>query len=75
MKLTDTVKTKKGRFVVVDTYYTFDNGLETMVFASDKQGYVTSWKDLDAETYATPGEAEAGHRHMIEKWKEMDIDG
>ena len=45
-----------------------------MVFTSDEQGNVTSWKDLDAETYSTPEEAEEGHRQMIEKWKEMEID-
>lgn len=50
MKLTDTIKTKNGRFVVVDACYTLDHGLETMVFTSDEQGNVTSWKDLDAET-------------------------
>lgn len=70
MKLTDTIKTKNGRFVVVDTCYTLDHGLETMVFTSDEQGNVTSWTDLDAETYSTPEEAEEGHRQMIEKWKE-----
>lgn len=46
-----------------------------MVFTSDEQGNVTSWTDLDAETYSTPEEAEEGHRQMIEKWKEMEIDG
>lgn len=29
---------------------------------------------VDAETYSTPEEAEEGHRQMIEKWKEMEID-
>ena len=74
MKLTDTIKTKNGRSVVVDTCYTLDHGLETMVFTSDEQGNVTSWTDLDAETYSTSEEAEEGHRQMIEKWKEMEID-
>ena len=75
MKLTDTVKTKNGRFVVVDTCYTFDHGLETMVFASDEKGTIKDWSDLDAMTYSTTEEAKAGHQQMIEEWKEAELYG
>lgn len=51
---------------------TYDHGLETMVFASDEQGNVKRWMDLDVETYGTPEEAEKGHKQMIEKWKGME---
>lgn len=34
MKLTDTIKTKKGRFVVVDTCYTLDHASKITIAAN-----------------------------------------
>lgn len=41
---------------------------ETMVFASDASGEVSSWADLDMDRYTTREEAEAGHARMVAKW-------
>ena len=42
-----------------------------MVFASDENGNVSSWMDLDCDIYATESQANEGHDEMVEKWKNM----
>jgi len=37
---------QKGEdFFYADRSYTFDNGMETMIFPCDSEGYVTSWTE------------------------------
>lgn len=38
-----------------------------MVFASDENGNVSSWMDLDCDIYATESQASDGHEKMVEK--------
>lgn len=71
MKKSTIVKTKTRGYVLVDTCYTLDRGWETMVFASDKNGNVSNWSDLDCDVYATNFQASDGHEEMIEKWKNI----
>jgi hypothetical protein len=68
MKLSTTVKTKKG-YVWIDTCFTMDKGLETMVFKSNKNGKVSDWMDLDCERYFSDVQAKEGHKEMVKKWK------
>lgn len=42
MKKSTTVKTRTRGYVWIDTCYTLDHGWETMVFASDENGNVSS---------------------------------
>lgn len=73
------VRTKNGRYVAVDTallpeklkWYGIDD-YETMVFACDKNGKVTSWEDLDIKTAKDIEEAEKVHKEMIKKWEDMN---
>ena len=53
MKKSTIVKTKTKGYVWIDTCYTVDHGWETMVFASDKNGNVSNWMDLDCDIYVT----------------------
>ena len=62
------VKTSRG-YVMVDTYDTFDAGLETMVFSCTEGGSIISYGYLDVRHYATVPEAIKGHMDMIEKWR------
>ena len=71
MKKSTIVKTRTRGYVLVDTCYTLDHGWETMVFASDKNGNVSNWSDLDCDVYATNFQASDGHDEMIEKWKNI----
>lgn len=68
MRMTTYVKNEKGETFYIDTCYTFDKGLETMVFPCDEKGNVTDWGDLDAYWYESEEEAEEGHFEMVEKW-------
>lgn len=71
MKKSTIVKTRTRGYVLVDTCYTLDHGWETMVFASDKNGNVSNWSDLDCDVYKTNFQASDGHEEMIEKWKNI----
>lgn len=71
MKKSTTVKTRTMGYVWIDTCFTLDHGWETMVFASDKNGKVLDWMDLDYDIYATESQASEGHDEMVEKWKDM----
>lgn len=71
MKKSTIVKTKTRGYVLVDTCYTLDRGWKTMVFASDKNGNVSNWSDLDCDVYATNFQASDGHDEMIERWKNI----
>ena len=71
MKKSTPVKTRTMGYVWIDTCFTFDHGWETMVFASDKNGKVLDWMDLDCDIYATESQASEGHDEMVEKWKDM----
>lgn len=71
MKKSTIVKTRTMGYVWIDTCFTLDHGWETMVFASDKNGKVLDWMDLDCDIYATESQASEGHDEMVEKWKDM----
>ena len=71
MKKSTIVKTKTKGYVWIDTCYTLDHGLETMVFASDKNGNVSNWTNLDCDIYATESQACEGHYEMVRKWENM----
>lgn len=71
MKKSTIVKTKTKGYVWIDTCYTLDCGWETMVFASDKNGNVSNWMDLDRDIYTTESQACEGHYEMVRKWENM----
>lgn len=71
MKKSTIVKTKTKGYVWIDTCYTLDHGWETMVFASDKNGNVSNWTNLDCDIYATESQACEGHYEMVRKWENM----
>lgn len=68
-KLSDTVKMPNGEYVFIDSCYTFDHGYETMAFASDKDGNVTSWMDLYADRYDSVEEMREGHERACENFR------
>jgi len=41
---------------------------ETMVFAANDEGIVTSWAELDFERYSTEKAAKDGHEKIVNKW-------
>jgi hypothetical protein len=43
---------------------------ETMVFACDEDGEVTSWRELDFARYSTREDAAKGHEEIVERWME-----
>ncbi len=54
-----------GKYYAVSKNNTFDRGDETMIFACDENGNVTSWADL----YAGYGE---DHQTAIDNWLEEE---
>ena len=68
-RFSDTFMSASGNYYYVDSNNTSDHGYETMVFACNKYGHVTSWRDLDCELYDTFEDMEAGHKAMVKKWK------
>ncbi len=50
------VQTDEGKWYLVSTADTFDNGPETMVFKCDKTGTVNNARDLYAEWHKTMDE-------------------
>lgn len=71
MKLTTTIQRKSGSYVMIDTCFTLDHGYETMVFASDENGNVTDWTDLDVKRYPNASVASRGHTDMCLKWERL----
>ena len=71
MNKSTTVKTRTQGYVYINTCYTLDHRWETIVFASDENGNVSSRMDLDRDIYATESQASDGHEEMVEKWKNM----
>jgi hypothetical protein len=45
---------------------------ETMVFASDAEGDVTNWQELDSQRYRTIDEARIGHNDMVQSWTDKN---
>lgn len=43
---------------------------ETMVFACDEDGEVTSWTELDFARYSSREDAARGHEEIVQKWME-----
>lgn len=70
MKLREVIRTRTGRYVMIDTCYTWDHGWETMVFACNERGEVIDWRSLDMENYETQTGAAMGHYGMVKKWRE-----
>ena len=68
----DIVKTKRGRYVLVDSRNTADCGYETMVFNCNESGMVDNWLDIDVDRYPTYEDMTKGHVQMINKWKEHE---
>ena len=48
----------------VSTVYTFDNGLETMIFESEDK-FVTNWFEIYVRHYDTAKEAVEGHEEIV----------
>lgn len=65
MKKSTTVKTRTRGYVWIDTCYILDHGWETMVFASDENGNVSNWMDLDSDIYATKSQASDGYEANV----------
>jgi len=64
----DLIKTRNGKFVLIDTRWTIDAGWETMVFSANKNGEVTNGLDFDCVQYGSKEEAAVGHTEIINKW-------
>ena len=58
-------KDKTGQYVRIDTYNTFDAGLETMVFRCDQNGEVKNWEELEDMHYGNVTEARFVYRPGI----------
>lgn len=64
------IRSKNG-MVLIDTRYTFDGFLETMVFKCDEDGRVTrdeDWTELDMDRYNNVKDMMNGHQRMMDKW-------
>lgn len=59
------VQTKDGKYYYVDSRFTFDDGLETMVFGCDEDGDVTSWRDLYVRHHRTGDDMRRFHENLI----------
>ena len=68
MKMSTYVENENGETFYIDTCFTFDRGLETMVFPCDKKGRVTRWGELDVDRYSDEDKAIKGHEKMVTKW-------
>ena len=68
MKLTHIVKSN-GKYYLVDSCYTFDQGCETMVFRCDSKGNVKNWRDLFAAHYQSESEMQQGHMKIVTDMK------
>lgn len=53
------------KYYYVDSCYTFDHGLETMVFLADENGKVLSWDDLYVEHHNSIDEMYKRHGQLI----------
>ena len=62
--LTDVVE-HKGNHYCVDSRYTMDHGYETMIFACDSNGNVTSWSDLYADRYDNAFSMMKAHKKIV----------
>lgn len=71
MNKSTTVKTRTQGYVWINTCYTLDHRWETIVFASDENGNVSSRMNLDCNNYSTESRANEGHKEMVENWKNM----
>lgn len=71
MQKSTVVKTRTRGCVLVDTRVLADHELLTRVFASDENGHVSRWVELDGDIHATKSYASKGHEEMVEKWKNM----
>lgn len=71
MQKSTVVKTRTRGYVLIDTRFLPDHELLTRVFASDENGHVSRWIELDDDIHATKSQASKGHEEMVEKWKNM----
>lgn len=54
--------------VVVSTMRLSFSGPETMVFLSDKDGQILSWRHIDEDRYSTIKKAQLGHEKVVRKY-------
>lgn len=53
-----------SEYYYVDSAYTLDHGLETMVFKADKTGKVLDWSELYVAHYSTVDEMTKHHEQL-----------
>ena len=53
-----------GKWYYVSTNFTFDNGLETMVFPANEENEVTGWFELYQELHDNIDEAVERHEYI-----------
>ena len=58
-------------FYYVDSTYTFDHGLETMVFKCDGNGKNVNWHDLYVEWHSNFTEMTYRHKYIIRHLEEF----
>lgn len=73
MRFTDIVKVGNKHYYV-DSCWTFDHGYETMVFACDGDGNVTSWRDLYVEWYSNEVGMSMGHTRIVNALKDGKLE-
>ena len=60
-----------NEFYYVDSVFTIDHGLETMVFKCDENGKNVIWNDLYAEWYSNRNEMTNRHNYIIRHLEEF----
>ena len=58
-------------FYYVDSIFTFDHGLETMVFKCDENGKNVNWHDLYVEWHSNSAEMTDRHNYIIRHLEEF----
>lgn len=60
-----------NEFYYVDSVFTIDHGLETMVFKCDENGKNTNWHDLYVEWHSNRNEMINRHNYIIRHLEEF----
>ena len=69
------VEHENGNFYYVDSAYTFDHGLETMVFYCEPDGdkHKVDWGELHMRLHGTYTEMENYHFWLIDNLEKVDL--
>lgn len=61
----------KGKYFLVDSRYTFDCGLETMVFPCNQHGEVTCWSEIYSKWHRDYAEMSLWHHQLCKSLKDV----